>query len=135
MGFCKNLGVCSVLRAEALGLLEGIRIAANLAFDNIEIECDSRVLVESILGRCAVCPEIARVVEMVRQCLERFECWRIIHNWRESNGAADFLAGLGLRRIPIELHLFQAPPAEMLRLLEEDVSGIGTLRMVRVSDV
>lgn len=40
MGFAKFLGNCSVLRAEAYGLLEGLQCASEIGIAKLQIECD-----------------------------------------------------------------------------------------------
>lgn len=71
-GFCRLLGSTSVLRAEAWGLLDGIQFASSLALDSLEIECDLKVLVDSVTNRCLICLEIARIIVAVRACLASF---------------------------------------------------------------
>lgn len=130
-GFCRFLGSSSVLRAEAWGLLEGVRLALDLALDSMELECDSRILVDSVLGRCAICPEIRRMVLGIRQCLNGFRRWKLTHVWREANRATDALDSRGLQHNHGEMLVFAEAPLVKKRVLSEDDLGLGMNRIVR----
>lgn len=130
-GFCRFLGVASVLKAEAWGLLEGIRLASYLALDSLDIECDSKVLVDAVNGGAATCPEIRNIVEDVHCTLLAFRRWRVNHVWREANSSADCLAQLGCGMTSSEVVRFREPPPKVLRLLREDGLGSVASRLVR----
>lgn len=130
-GFCRFVGSSSVLRAKAWGLLEGVRLALNLALDSVEIECDSRVLVDSVSDRCVICPDIRSIVVAIRQCLLNFRRWKLSHVWREVNRVADFLASFGLQRNQGDVQVFVEPPPGLVRVLREDELGLGMNRLVR----
>lgn len=64
--------MASVLKAEAWGLLEGIRLASDLGLDSLDIECDSKVLVDAVNGGVATCLEISNIVRDVHCRLSAF---------------------------------------------------------------
>lgn len=131
-GFCRMLGSSSVLKAEAWGLLEGIRFASTLALDSLEIECDSKVIVDSVSDRCLICPEIATIVGAIRSHLASFHCWRIKHIWSEANRCADCLACLGCQQDSSDVRIYHEPPLEVLRFLQPDLLSRGDVRLIRV---
>lgn len=49
-GFFKFLGSSSILKTEAWGILEGLRLALDLGVDLLEVESDSLMLVNVISG-------------------------------------------------------------------------------------
>lgn len=53
-GFAKFLGYCLVIKSEAWGLLEGLRLAIDIGVELIDIECDFAILVGYIQNRLAL---------------------------------------------------------------------------------
>lgn len=72
LGFHRFLGICSVLMAEAWGLLEGLTLAVKIGVGAIEIECDSLVLVNSVRRGVPSSSDIHIVLTEVFLCLRLF---------------------------------------------------------------
>jgi len=131
MGFAKFLGSCSVLRAEACGLLEGLQCASEIGIAKLQIECDSSLLVDAVIGSSPLGADVGSIVRMIRLRLQEFEEWLISHVFRESNSCADFLAAIGRDRDDGNTVKFlQSPSTDFTMLLLRDEMGIGVNRVV-----
>ncbi|KAF7813509.1 ribonuclease H [Senna tora] len=129
VGMTRQLAPCSVLKAEAWGALEGLRLARDFGVKKVILESDSMNLVDSLLGRCLSGADVRSIVHEASLLLASFDGFKVQHRWREANNCADFLANLGLScsgRV-----LLAAPPSEIKQLLFADVVGILLPRVVR----
>lgn len=85
IGFHRFLGQCSVARAEAWGIVEGLRLAPALGLDSIEVECDSSYVVGAIIGDLPMSFNLSPLVSMAHVLLSSFHRWKLNHRWREAN--------------------------------------------------
>lgn len=107
-------------------------IALDYGVRDIEIECDSLVLVNAVLSDSSTISEIQSILMDIKQRLNLFRRWRIEHRWREANACADHLANLGCeRRDVLKAVRLEVPPANMAALLLRDRLGLGDARSVR----
>ncbi|MBA0583134.1 hypothetical protein Gorai_014005 [Gossypium raimondii] len=85
-----RIGKESIFRIEARAMLEGLRIAWDMGFRQIELKCDNALLVELLLAGWHA---YSRLVELrlVRQLLSRNWKVRIHHSLRSLNEMADHM--------------------------------------------
>lgn len=128
-GFSRHLGNCSILKAEAWAVLEGIRLAEQCGVVKLCLESDSALVVNAI-NDPSNCPvEVFGIVRRARMMLESFDDWSMKHVWREANLCADFLANMGAdRRDNGGMVVFETPPPDLSLIVLNDVLGLGLLR-------
>ncbi|MCH99988.1 ribonuclease H protein, partial [Trifolium medium] len=118
-GFAKALGPCSAFVAELWGILEGITIAKDRNIMRIEVQVDSKAVLQyltspkngSIRGR--------RLVRKIRELIEQGIEVQFKHVYREANRVADWLANLGCN-LANGSTLFEFPPREVQSLVDDD---------------
>lgn len=78
MAFCKNFGIQTSLATEAYALLHGLQLAKRLSYIKLQIEIDSKVLV-NILQGIYICPwRIYYAIRQIIFLLDSFE-YKIAH--------------------------------------------------------
>ncbi|MFQ6625417.1 hypothetical protein Gotur_026630 [Gossypium turneri] len=89
-GYSMRIGKESIFRIEARAMLEGLRIAWDMGFRQIELKCDNALLLELLLAGWHT---DSRLVELrlVRQLLSRNWKVRIHHSPRSLNEMADHI--------------------------------------------
>ncbi|KAF7815494.1 ribonuclease H [Senna tora] len=122
-GIARNLDGCSVIRTEAWGAFEGIKLASDMGYKRIELESDSNCLVTSIIMGFSNLMEVADLIEEILLLVSQLDGFRVKHRWRETNSCADFLANLGASS-SLERQILLHPPAGMESLLLADCLGI-----------
>lgn len=132
MGFNRYLGVCSVLKKEAWGLLEGLHVAGDLVIQSLQIECDSMVTVDAVIHSKPLDSNLSSVVSFIRQRLQSVQRWELRHSWRELNQYADCLAGLAcVNNGNSAVVRFLSPSPVVSLFLVDDLAGCGLTRRVR----
>lgn len=81
--------------AEALALRETLSQALDGGFDHILVEGDSKILIDSLQGRCSIPWRILFVIEDIRWLASRFAHISFKHVLREANFVADAVAATG----------------------------------------
>ena len=131
-GFYRHLGHCSILKAEAWAVLEGVRMAELRGVEKLEIESDSSLVVKAVNDPESSPVEIFGIVRNICVILENFADWKFKHIWREANLCADSLASLGAdMRNSDGAVFFDVPPASLRLLLLKDGLGLGMMRGAR----
>tara|TARA_Y100000385_G_scaffold281924_1_gene335534 strand:+ start:7367 stop:7891 length:525 start_codon:yes stop_codon:yes gene_type:complete len=97
--FAENVGDCTNNEAEYLALIRGIELCIENKIDNVDIFCDSELIVRQVNGDYKVKNERmiklhARVVDL---CL-MLKVWSVSHVMREKNTEADLLSKEGLEK-------------------------------------
>jgi len=83
--------------AEYRALIAALEEAARLGAREVEARADSQLLVRQVEGRYRVkAANLKPLFARVRELLERFERWRVVHVPREENREADRLANMAL---------------------------------------
>lgn len=128
--FALNCGSCSCTRAELCAVLHGLGIAWNGGHKKVLVSIDSEVVVNMLVKEI---PTNSPYVHIVRECkafMVRQE-WEVVveHCYREANGAADWLANLGVN-LDQKLLILESIPSELREILREDLSGVARPRMV-----
>ncbi|GBD23228.1 14.7 kDa ribonuclease H-like protein [bacterium HR29] len=95
----RQLGVATNNQAEYTAAIEGVRLAARLGAQSVELRVDSELLARQLEGRYRVKDAKLRPLydELMRE-LGRFREWRVSHVRREENRRADALANLAFER-------------------------------------
>jgi len=79
--------------AEYTGLIEGLRAAQRLAEEELEIRCDSELLVRQLNGDYKVkSPLLKPLYDQAVRLMDTFKTVRVQHVYREMNAKADALA-------------------------------------------
>lgn len=113
-GIAKKIGICGVLQAELWGICEILQLAWRAGFRYIQLEIDSKIVADLISkGTNNSCHRgggglLSFIFEWIRKD------WVV--SVRESNRAADVLAGIGLFQ-PMEY----SAPAETHLVMFEDL--------------
>ncbi|KAL4281492.1 hypothetical protein GQ457_03G010450 [Hibiscus cannabinus] len=117
-GFARSLGSCSVIMAELWATHDGLLHAWRLGYRKVELESDSRQVVDIL--KCDSLDLIdSAVVTLVHELLRRQWEVRIRHVRREANSVADKLAKL-MRGQPRSETLYVDPPAEVSEAFLQD---------------
>ena len=80
------------LEAEAKAVEEGIQFARDLGLDQIVIECDSQVVVNSFCKQDLIQSSVQKVIEGSRLGLCWFSAWEVVHTRRGYNSVAHIMA-------------------------------------------
>ncbi|KAH9768779.1 putative ribonuclease H protein [Citrus sinensis] len=129
IGFCINLGACSVLTAELWGLYHGLCMASQRGFRRIWVEVDSKPVTQILANPTTPVNEHHSPILAIRELLSRDWIVRVNHIYREANIAADFLASFSLP-FPLGLQLLTDTSPILQSILNNDVSGVDHSRLV-----
>jgi len=91
-----NLGASSVLVAEATAMRNGIKVAVQSGFTNIQIENDNSILIQPVQGHIETPWKIHVLLQDIHCYSQSCNCVIVQHTFREGNRAANWLAKLGL---------------------------------------
>ncbi|XP_057958688.1 uncharacterized protein LOC131151460 [Malania oleifera] len=89
--FSSFFGYGSNNKAELRALTEGVQMCKDLGYMNVEIECDSNVVVDWVLSRNCIVWYLWDFREELLEALSMIN-FIIAHQFKEGNMAADFLA-------------------------------------------
>ena len=130
-GFIMNIGICSVLRSELWGMLQGISFDWSAGFRKLLVECDNKTVVQMIVGE--VMPHAADLplINSIKALINLDWTVKVVHVYREANRAADWLASFA-SQFPRGLHVLQQAPASINDILYQDFIGVSSTRMVIV---
>jgi ribonuclease HI len=92
-GLHRWLGRATNNEAEYQALIEGLKAVAEWHPDRLEVNLDSKLVVEQVNGRWKIKkPELASLVKKAVELLHEFPEWEVKHVGREENKGADDLA-------------------------------------------
>ncbi|GAU15867.1 hypothetical protein TSUD_40880 [Trifolium subterraneum] len=118
------LGTCDhALHAEMWGMYLGMGLALRQGITHLPVDSDSKVLVDMVTGNCTMNGSIPTLVRRIRDLKSMNWQVHINHTWREGNKSTDWLANFSLSLNSFELHVLEAPPRDLKRLLFDDISG------------
>ncbi|KAH1115691.1 hypothetical protein J1N35_009069 [Gossypium stocksii] len=106
----------TVFHIEARVILEGLRIAWEKGYRQLEIECDNALLVESVLTRNAANSNLVEL-RLINVYLKRNWKTRIHHILRSQNMVADQMAKCTYDN-EFGLKLFEDPPILVQEILQ-----------------
>ncbi|CAN1762274.1 Putative ribonuclease H protein At1g65750 [Linum perenne] len=129
VAFAANLGVCSIMRAELRGIIEGIRLAWSMGIRKLRIQTDSKAAVEMLSKFNTQNNQHASLIEQFR-ILSSYDWQLSIHHiYREANFAADYLANLG-HSLSYGIHVMAVPYVSLQYWLNFDLVGSCTSRLI-----
>ncbi|KAK3211028.1 hypothetical protein Dsin_015734 [Dipteronia sinensis] len=123
-------GVGSVLEADLWGLFEGLKFVWETGFRKVEVESDSKVIVELLLKKIDLKHPIFSLINSYKKMIDSDWCCKVCHVYRESNRLVDCLASLGHYLNP-GIVFFENPPPKVLATFEDDVNGLAQARQVK----
>ncbi|CAN1142156.1 Putative ribonuclease H protein At1g65750 [Linum perenne] len=127
--YAANLGVCSIMRAELRGIVEGMKLAWNKGIRKLSIQSDSKAAVETLSNRRSPVGQHSSLVEQFFELSSRLWEVSIHHIYREANYAADYLANFG-HSLGYGIHVLDAPDSSLLYWLNFDIVGSCTTRLI-----
>ena len=129
-GYALNIRRCSAPLAELWGVYYGLVIAWEKGISRLELEVDSKMVVEFLTTWIGNANRLSFLVRLCHGFLTRDWLVRIVHVYREANHLADGLANLAFS-LPFGFHRFDIAPLEVVTLLREDVDGPLLPRQIR----
>ncbi|CAI9781002.1 unnamed protein product [Fraxinus pennsylvanica] len=92
--FATNFGIASNNEAELRALLEGLKLCQHIGVFHVDVECDSKIVVEWMLKRKCTVWYLWDFWEELLNLMNLFEI-QVSHQFQEGNQVADFLAKMG----------------------------------------
>ncbi|GAU49481.1 hypothetical protein TSUD_286190 [Trifolium subterraneum] len=133
--FARKIGSCDALHAEMWGMYIGMDLARRKGVTHLQVESDSKVLVDMVTGNCMVNGRIPTLVKRIHD-LKNLD-WQVQmnHTWREGNKPADWLANFSLTLNSFDLHTYETPPPELQKdATSVDVTNSVSANIVQVQD-
>ncbi|GAU39340.1 hypothetical protein TSUD_60910 [Trifolium subterraneum] len=106
--------------------------ATTTGVTHLQVESDSKVLVDLVTGNCKVNRRIPTLIRRIRALKNLDWQVQINHIWREGHKPADWLANVSLTLNSFDLHTFETHPRELQSLIFDDFSGACMPRSVRL---
>ncbi|KAK0586367.1 hypothetical protein LWI29_005771 [Acer saccharum] len=125
--FTSHYSVGSNNRAELKALFDGIRLCKRLSYSSVIIVSDSKIVVDWFrVGKCT----LWYLWDFWDGCIKEMQGMnvRIVHQSREGNQAADFLAKLGESGSNVIYEEFQELPRLLQGIVRIDRSGLPAIR-------
>ncbi|XP_057843413.1 uncharacterized protein LOC131052802 [Cryptomeria japonica] len=94
--FVGSLRNHTVNQVERMALLWGMKLAIAIGIRQIEIEGDSKIIVEVVSGRTATGWKVEAILRDVRMLLANLDSFTICHIYREENAAANSMATISM---------------------------------------
>ncbi|XVE64144.1 hypothetical protein DITRI_Ditri07aG0078100 [Diplodiscus trichospermus] len=98
----------TVIRAELWGLLKGVELAWNIGIRNLQVEVDSKEVIQAIEENMDTVRISPSLISGIKEMMRREWVVSLRHAYRETNQAADSLAKL-VYRLPIGEHILENP--------------------------
>nr|WMB96844.1 hypothetical protein [Solanum melongena]WMB97159.1 hypothetical protein [Solanum aethiopicum] len=124
-----NIGRTTVVQAELVGVLEGLKLARNLGFQKLLIEVDANLVVTLLHSLSDFLDHAyANLIVECKRLMAGFQQVELRHIWREGNKCADRLAAMA-QVSSAGVSFLASPPTELAPLLAADSRGIEFLRL------
>ena len=117
--------------AELWGVYYGLVVAWEKGIRRLEVEVDSKVVVESLTIGIGDTHPLSFLVRLCHGFLSRDWLVRIVHVYREANCLADGLVNLAFS-LPFGFYRLDNAPIEVVDVLQEDVVGPPRPRLTHV---
>ncbi|CAN1154137.1 Putative ribonuclease H protein At1g65750, partial [Linum perenne] len=127
--FTINLGKCSITRAELRGVVSGLQLAWERGYRKIQLQLDSQCVVQLLQGEGLDDHAHAATISTATELLRRDWEVHIIHVYRESNHASDFLANVR-HSCPLGFHLVEQFDPNLYYWLLYDQLGVSEERLI-----
>ncbi|KAL3531426.1 hypothetical protein ACH5RR_010748 [Cinchona calisaya] len=130
LGYSRRIGITTILVAELWAVRDGLHLARDRGFRNLELSIDSLQIVTSLLDSKTPTPSpIFTLLLDCRSLRNKFWTVRIRHIHREMSRVTDRMAkGTVLQTVDFAIHSFA--PNYVHQLLFLDVNELSTLRHV-----
>ncbi|GAU41583.1 hypothetical protein TSUD_271920 [Trifolium subterraneum] len=132
-GYSRKIGTCDSLSAEMWGMYLGMQLAWRNGFHHLQVESDSKILVDMIMGNVKINGKPPILVCRIQELLKLNWQVQFKHIWREGNRSADWLANFSFSLNSFQIHVMETPPSGILNLLFDDISGACMPRNIRVT--
>lgn len=131
-GFARSLGIADVTTAELWSAFDGLSLARERGIRRLKLQMDSKDAVDLINGRrTSANLHCSRLVDNIQLLMGQDWSVNVCHIFRQANRVADRLAQLGFA-IRDQCEVFDSPPSEVQQLLDADVIGVSTPRIISV---
>ncbi|CAN1813110.1 Putative ribonuclease H protein At1g65750 [Linum perenne] len=127
--FTLNLGKCSITRAELRGAVSGLQLAWEQGYRKIQLQLDSQCAVQLLQREGLEDHAHAATIMTATELLRRNWEVQILHVYRESNHAADFLANVG-HSCPLGFHSIEQSDPNLYYWLLYDQLGVSEERLI-----
>jgi ribonuclease HI len=131
-GYARKIGSCDALHAEMWGMYIGMDLARRQGITHLQVESDSKVLVDMVTGNCNTNGNISTLIRRIRDLKNMNWQVQINHTWREGNKSADWLANFSFNFNSFDLHVMETLARELQSLLFYDISGACMPRNIRL---
>ncbi|KAK8556934.1 hypothetical protein V6N12_003323 [Hibiscus sabdariffa] len=128
-GYCKHIGLASLLLAELRTLYIGLQVAWNLGVEHLQIQSDSKQAIDQLLSIASTRPlPLVNIIVSLRSC-----AWCTEFQWvhRECNLVANSLSRL-LTTHSFDLQFFEEASRSIVHLLDRDINGFPPSHSERV---
>ncbi|XP_019233871.1 PREDICTED: uncharacterized protein LOC109214408 [Nicotiana attenuata] len=105
VGYSKSIQAISPTHAELLALLEGLQIAKEMNFLNMEIETDCTNVIKLIYEDST---NFSNIVSECRWLMHQLKLPHLKHNFREENEMAHLLAKQAIKNPPSSKYFYHA---------------------------
>lgn len=116
---------------EAIALREGLCLARQRNFSKIQVEGDSKLIIDCVLNKCSVPWRLKVLVKDIQLLASHFQNIQFTHILREANFTADAIANLGHCSLSCNLWERQLP-LSVLPAFNFDSSNFGCCRGFRL---
>lgn len=105
-GFGRNIGVCSIVKAELWGAWVGLMLAWGKGFRNVILEMDDKTAVDMISKQVVMVNDYYGLLASIKELLSREWNVKIKYVYKKSNRCADKLTNFA-SNLPLGGHFFQ----------------------------
>ncbi|KAF7818326.1 protein TIME FOR COFFEE-like isoform X1 [Senna tora] len=127
-GFTSHIGSCSALDAEFWGILKGLAFTKKKGLNSIMVECDSKEAITLIDKAKSSGFSFNQFINRIIMLASDIGRVTFLHNFREANTCADWLAKFSLSS-NVGLVKLVDPPSDLMRFIARDKLGITTCRV------
>jgi ribonuclease HI len=131
-GYSRKIGTCDALSAEMWGMYLGMQLAWRQGFHHLQVESDSKSLVDMITGKVKFNGNPPTLVRRIGELIKLNWQVQFNHTCREGNISADWMANFSFSLNSFNIHVMETPPNEVSNLLFADVSGACMPRNIHV---
>ncbi|KAL7237095.1 hypothetical protein ACSBR1_020212 [Camellia fascicularis] len=129
LGYCRFIRFTSTIGAELWTLRDGLKLAWEKNFTNLEIETDSKLMQTLLQSTPNMQHHLNNLIFYCRFLMELLGIQAIKHIYREANECADIIAKLGFDPM-LGLQCFHFAPSIIVNQLYDDANGVLYLRLV-----
>jgi ribonuclease HI len=114
------------------GMYIGMDLARRQGITHLQVESDSKVLVDMVIGNCNANRNIPILIRRIRDLKNMNWQVQINHTWGKGNRLADWLANFSFNLNYFDLHVMETLPRELQSLLFYDIFSACMPRNIRL---